>query len=441
MKFNLPILFLSYLLILLGCKTQENVPVKENPPTVLTRAASDISLFNSTLNGEVIDEGFTAVTDRGFVYSDKNTNPLVNDTKVQSGQGKGVYSVKVDKLALNTKYYFKAYSTNTKGTSYGEVQNYTTSDYKIPTVTTDAPVNTTFYSADLGGSVTDAGGSTITQRGICYGLNSNPTTSDNKVISGEGLGVFKISLQNLKDNSKYYVRAYAINSKGTAYGNEQTFSTLNAPATPRDNTTKVVEVKSKTGRIWMDRNLGATQAAMSQIDEKAYGDLYQWGRGRDGHQLRNSKTSTTESSTDTPGNANFIIQNRYSSDWRNPQNENLWQGVNGVNNPCPNGYRLPTATEWNLEKASWSSNNSEGAFASPLKLTLAGWREFTGDGRLESSGKAGFGNYWSSTATGPNPRLLISSAVLNFRSSFTETPTYISQSVRGMGYTVRCIKD
>jgi hypothetical protein len=142
-----------------------------------------------------------------------------------------------------------------------------------------------------------------------------------------------------------------------------------------NGSTAVVDVTNPaTGKIWMDRNLGASQAATSSTDANSYGDLYQWGRRSDGHQCRNSATTTTLSSTDQPSHGNFIRAPNSPWDWRSPQNNNLWQGVNGVNNPCPSGYRLPTFAELDAERASWSSNNSAGAFASPLKLPLAGSR-------------------------------------------------------------------
>ena len=102
----------------------------------------------------------------------------------------------------------------------------------------------------------------------------------------------------------------------------------------------------------MDRNLGATQAATSSTDVDAYGDLYQWGRRSDGHQCRTSATTSTLSSTDQPAHGNFIIAPSSPYDWRSPQNANLWQGVNGINNPCPSGYRLPTEAELEAEHLS-----------------------------------------------------------------------------------------
>jgi FlaG/FlaF family flagellin (archaellin) len=211
-----------FFLLVFGCKTEE----PQNPPTVITKVASDVTLKNATLNGEVTEEGFSATTDRGFVYSEKNTNPSVSDTKVQSGYGKGVYSIVLDKLPVNTKYYYKAYATNTKGTAYGEVQSFTTADYSLSSLTTELPKSVGYTTAELGGIITNDGGATISERGVCFGLNPNPTISDNKVISGKGLGSYTLNAVNLKDNSKYYARAYAINVKGTAYGNEQTFTTI-----------------------------------------------------------------------------------------------------------------------------------------------------------------------------------------------------------------------
>jgi hypothetical protein len=104
----------------------------------------------------------------------------------------------------------------------------------------------------------------------------------------------------------------------------------------------VGDVVSTTGKIWMDRNLGATRVAQNSTDHLAYGSLYQWGRGSDGHQIRTSTNSALNalSANDSPGNALYIILNTGTNDWRSGQNNNLWQGVNGINNPCPTGYRV-----------------------------------------------------------------------------------------------------
>jgi uncharacterized protein (TIGR02145 family) len=191
----------------------------------------------------------------------------------------------------------------------------------------------------------------------------------------------------------------------------------------------VVEVtNSSTGKIWMDRNLGASQVATSSTDANSYGDLYQWGRGSDGHQCRTSATTTTLSSSDQPAHGNFITNSSLPYDWRSPENTNLWQGVSGVNNPCPSLYRLPTEAELNAERLSWSSQNAAGAFASPLKLPMAGGRDGS-NGSLFNVGSSG--RYWSSTVSGSKARAL----AFNSSSASMFTPN------RAFGYSVRCLKD
>jgi hypothetical protein len=177
----------------------------------------------------------------------------------------------------------------------------------------------------------------------------------------------------------------------------------------------------------MDRNLGASRAATSSTDSLAYGDLYQWGRFSDGHQCRNSTTTSILSSTDQSGNSSFILllNSTGNYDWRNPQNTNLWQGVNGLNNPCPTGYRIPTEAEWNAEIASWTSKNADGAFASPLKLTMAGSREVT----ITNTGVNG--SYWSSTISGEGARYLY----------FGNAGSYTLTHNRSYGGSIRCIKE
>jgi uncharacterized protein (TIGR02145 family) len=193
--------------------------------------------------------------------------------------------------------------------------------------------------------------------------------------------------------------------------------------------TAVVDVTNPvTGKIWMDRNLGASQAATGSTDTAAYGDLYQWGRGADGHQCRNSATTFTLSSTDQPGHGDFILANSGINDWRSPQNNNLWQGVNGVNNPCPSAYRLPTDAELEAERTSWMSNNDAGAFASPLKFPVAGFRDASA-GSLASVGSNGF--YWSSTVNGTFANFLY----------FFSSIAYMNLNFRARGLSVRCLKD
>ena len=183
-----------------------------------------------------------------------------------------------------------------------------------------------------------------------------------------------------------------------------------------------------TGLTWMDRNLGAQRVALSSTDDKAYGDLYQWGRSADGHQCRTSSTTATNASDETPGDALFIYETSSPYDWLTTQNDNLWQGVDGTNNPCPGGYRLPTETELDNEHLSWGSDNAAGAFGSVLKLPMAGRRDY-GSGSLYGVGTRG--RYWSSTGSGTNARFLY----------FDNSSAGMFTFGRASGLSVRCLKD
>ena len=383
--------------------------------------------------GNVTAQGSSTVTARGVVWS-TSQNPTVNSNtgSIASGSGTGSFTANISGLNSGTRYYVRAYATNTAGTSYGNQIDFTTTG-TAPTVTTGAVNNITTTGATVAGNVTTQGSAAVTARGVAWSTSQNPTISSNTGIttSGSGTGSFSASLTGLTSGIRYYVRAYATNAAGTSYGNQIEFTTNSSGggSSGRDTETLVVDVRNPaTGRTWMDRNLGATRVATSSTDSEAYGDLYQWGRRVDGHQKRNSSTISTLSTTDTPSHGSFILAPNSPYDWRSPQNNNLWQGVNGVNNPCPVGYRVPTIAEWTTERQSWSSNNSAGAFASPLKLPLAGRRYFS-SGSLLTVGS--FGVYWSSSVSGSLAQYLY----------FSSTDANVHDDDRAYGNSVRCLKD
>ena len=200
------------------------------------------------------------------------------------------------------------------------------------------------------------------------------------------------------------------------------------------NKTALVEVTNPTtGKTWMDRNLGAEQVATSSTDALSFGDLYQWGRGPDGHQCRNSGTQTTISSLDQPGHDDFILVATSSDtdDWRNPQKNSLWQGVSGINNPCPIGFRIPTQEELRAERLTWTNNSSVGAINSVLKLPLSGYRERT-DGLVSLTAQGfPYGMLWTSSISGEDAIFFA-----YFSGNAFENPF-----VRSRGYAIRCIKN
>jgi hypothetical protein len=188
------------------------------------------------------------------------------------------------------------------------------------------------------------------------------------------------------------------------------------------------------GQIWMDRNLGASQVATSSTDQDAYGDLYQWGRGADGHQLRTSGTTEEISNFYEPGHSDFITPNLTNDrDWLWPHIDSLWDGEQGLNNPCPAGFRLPTYMELQTELEFWSSLDPSGAFQSTLKLPLPGYRNTNG-----ISFQIGInGNYWSSLSIPIDPHPWAEAYQLKI---FSEDAN-ISGNYRAIGASVRCIQD
>jgi uncharacterized protein (TIGR02145 family) len=204
------------------------------------------------------------------------------------------------------------------------------------------------------------------------------------------------------------------------------------------------EVLSSTTKIWLDRNLGATQVATSSTDAASYGDLYQWGRNTDGHQIRTSGTASSQVVSGAEGTS-FIIG---FSDWLIVQDDTRWNSGIGApvkvtaNDPCPAGFRVPTDTELEAERNNggtgfWGTgsaqNNALGAFNSALKLPVAGYRDSsTGDPGFVGS----YGLYWSSTVLG-NTVLGNLARHLYFRSDVA----LMSTNYRAHGFSVRCIKE
>jgi hypothetical protein len=408
--------YASLVFLLIGCTISE-----EGVVDVVPLAPSELKA--TLVSNSQVDLSWKDNSTNETEYKIERKTETGNFIEIGS-TSKDVTSFSDKTLTPNTSYTYRVYGLNQVGKSITYSNEVTIKTIVIPTITTTAITELISSGAKSGGTISSDGGSVITSRGVVWGTTSNPTISlTTKTSDGTGSGSFQSSITGLAANTNYYIRAYATNSVGTSYGNELSFTTLS-----------INTVVGANGRIWMDRNLGASRVANSSTDVQSFGDLYQWGRGADGHQKRNSATTTTLSTTDVPGNGNFILAPSFPNDWRSSLNINLWQGKNGTNNPCPSGFRLPTFEEWTAEVISWSSKNSVGAFASPLKLPMGGNRD-RGNGSFKDVGT--MGGYWSSTVNDPTS---------NFRSSFrlfisSNTATMYDPWLRADGMSVRCIKD
>jgi len=198
-------------------------------------------------------------------------------------------------------------------------------------------------------------------------------------------------------------------------------------------------VTTATGRIWLDRNLGASRVALSLTDAQGYGDYYQWGRPADGHQTQyiNNNNSAgftnTKSPTSVPPNDLWIVPTDGSNDWLVTANNTLWTGANPATNPCPTGFRIPTEAEWQAERNTWSSGTAAGAFASPLKLTLPGMLTGFGSSGATYTAKDSFGQYQTQTA--------FSNGGVRYFGINSGNAWFDQNYVKSHGMPCRCIKN
>jgi len=251
----------------------------------------------------------------------------------------------------------------------------------------------------------------ITEVGVVYGIAKGLTTSSTLCRPSAGTPTFGSRIATITyssatstsltvlststDNSQgtttfyvapYYAKLYAIKNGVTYYGPEIEFLP-NWPTTPQT-----------AGKIWVQANLGALRVAESSADTDSYGWYYNWGKPTDGHQFSNSPVSGTRFNSDTPTPGIYSATDGITF-WQNDsyKNSNLWSGVNGINNPCPSGWRLPTKSEWEtLLSTSPAITNSSTAFSSNLKLPASMGRDRT-YGNIMGSNTNNL--YWSGDAS------------------------------------------
>ena len=241
----------------------ENKGTETTVPTVTTAAITQITETTAVAGGNVTSDGNATVTERGVVYSTKQ-NPTISDNKKLNGSGVGSFVCDLSNLQAGTTYYVRAYAINNKGTAYGDEVSFTTAvPITLATVTTASITNITETSAVAGGNVTSDGGASVTERGVVYATTQNPTTADNKVSNGSGMGTFTCNLTDLQANTTYYVRAYAINSKGTAYGEEVTFITNKQIVLPSVITSAITQITETSavagGNVTSDGGASVTE--------------------------------------------------------------------------------------------------------------------------------------------------------------------------------------
>ena len=187
-------------------------------------SSSNISSSTASITTTINTDGGASINSRGIVWNTSINPTIALSTKTNSGTGTGTFSESITGLSASTVYYVRTYATNANGTVYGNEISFTTTGV-TPSLTTTAASSTTINSFTTGGTISSDGGNLVTYRGVCWSTSSNPTINDNRILSGTGTGTFTITLSNLNVATTYYVRSFATNSAGTAYGNERVITT------------------------------------------------------------------------------------------------------------------------------------------------------------------------------------------------------------------------
>lgn len=196
-------------------------------PTVETSSIYEVTGTTANVVGIITSDGGAEVTARGVCWNTES-NPTIENDLTNDGAGTGSFISNITDLIPNTTYYLRAYAENSEGVGYGEEKVFTTLNVfaSLPTLTTVAPTDITKTTAISGGNITDDGGSKVTERGVCWSESQNPTVKNSRTSDGGGDGGYSSVIEGLTANTKYYIRAYARNEAGVAYGNELVLTTV-----------------------------------------------------------------------------------------------------------------------------------------------------------------------------------------------------------------------
>ena len=389
-------------------------------PTVSTASVTGIGQTTATSGGNVTSDGGPSVTTRGICWS-TSSGPSTADSHTTDGSGTGAFTSSLTGLTAGTQYYVRAYATNSVGTAYGNEVSFSTLAPVLPTVTTGSISGINVTSATGGGNVTADGGASITARGVCWSTSSGPTIANDHIDDGSGTGAFTSSLTGLTANTQYYVRAYATNSVGTAYGNEIIFTTFKSDAITdiEGNYYNIVTIGTQT---WMAENLKTTKF-------------------KDG---ATSIPNVTETSA-------WIALSTPAYCWYNNDEATnkatygaLYNGYTvSTGNLCPTGWHVPSDVEWTtlttflggesvaggkLKESGtshWTTPNTAATNETGF-TALPGGSRWT-DGSFNHLGN--IGNWWSGTDNWLRGMHYDQSIVS--RGSFTKIP----------GFSVRCLRD
>jgi hypothetical protein len=212
--------------------------------SISTNSISNVSYTVATCGGNVSNDNGSPVTSRGICWA-TTTAPTTANTKYSETGGLGSFTATMTGLNHSTTYYVRAFAINAAGTVYGNEFSFTTLANTAPVLTTKPITGISSNIASSGGNIASDGGSSITAKGVCWGVNPSPTISDNITNEGSGSTSFNSNMTGLSPLSLYYVRAYATNAAGTSYGNELSFTSTDL-VYPPSSTAPIVATASST---------------------------------------------------------------------------------------------------------------------------------------------------------------------------------------------------
>jgi uncharacterized protein (TIGR02145 family) len=405
-------------------------------PSISTTVVSSITTSTATSGGNITNSGSSAVLSRGVVWSTSQNPTIALSTKTNNGTGIGSFISNLTGLSAGTTYYVRAYATNNSGTVYGIQSSFSSAAVVVPTISTTSATAITSTTASSGGNLNNDGGGAITARGVCWSTSQNPTIAlTTKTLNGTGAGSFTSNLTNLIPNTLYYFRAYATNSAGTAYGNQQTLTTTTATSgifnpnltysTLSDNdgnTYKTIVIGTQT---WMAENLKTTKY-------------------RNGNII---PTNLSDANWQSTASGAYAIYNNDAANNTSYGKLYNWYAVADSRNLCPTGWHVPSDAEWTTlvnflggssaaggklksTYSLWTSPNTGATNESGFSALPGGFRFSNGPYDFTSD----YGYWWSSTQFSTTYAW---SRFLNSSSSGLGRGNGRKQG----GYSVRCLKD